>query len=160
MKIPKTSISMMVILGVWALVASMAVPGSVQIVRADGGGIEPPPSGTPEPQQKGPAVSGIISLDGTTATFAGKCKGKEVNVGPFTMIVDLIKVSDEPYVQSPNNSGMTNYPIAAAGPAGCYSTIGQENMIINTVNKITKFGNPTAPSLVVADITLQFLIPR
>jgi hypothetical protein len=141
MKVPKTSISMMVILGV----AAVAVLGGVQSIRADGG-IEPPPLGANE-KQKGPAIIGTISLDGLHATFAGKCKGNDVNVGPIDFPANLVNVTEQT---------MTNVRLPSSGPAGCYSTTGGEETIINTVNKLTKFGNPV--SQVTADVVLQFII--
>jgi hypothetical protein len=133
-----------------AMVLTFVALGSIQYALADGG-IEPPPLGANE-KQHGPAINGVISLDGTNATFSGKCKGVDVNVGPIAFPANLANVTEQT---------MTNVRLPGSGPAGCFKkdSPGGEETIINTVNKLTKFGSPT-PTHLTADVTLQFIVTQ
>ena len=108
-------------------------------------------AGAPEPPQEGeaysgPAVLGTITLTGTQASFSGQCKGQDVNVGPLPYTVALETVT-------PDNT--ENVRLGQAGPPGCHSLEGGEDLIINTVTKLQNLG-----SVINADVVLLFVIPR
>jgi hypothetical protein len=108
------------------------------------GGEEPP---TDAEKQIGPAIVGTITLTGTTAQFVGTCKGKDVLLGPVPLVLDLSQFQE---------SQLVNRRITDAGPAGCLSAAGGEDLIINTITKFMRFDG----TLVSADVVLLFVVPR
>jgi hypothetical protein len=55
---------------------------------------------------------------------------------------------------------MENVRLPQAAPAGCYkiNSAGGEDVVINTVTKLTKLGSPV--NNVIADVVLQFIIAQ
>ena len=103
---------------------------------------EGPPPGY---QQVGPAIVGTIVLDGYDASFTGQCKGNDINVS----------VPWPTYLNSITKENVENFVLMTAGPAGCHSDYGGEDIIIH---KVTKF-NATLTA-VVADVVILFLVPK
>jgi len=94
----------------------------------------------------GPALVGVIMLDGATASFTGKCKGNPVTAS-FEFNVDLVSVEPE-FIEG--------FRIPAGDLIGeCGTAQGTEtDIIVNTVTSFTK-----DPSLVTANVVAMYVVP-
>ena len=141
MRVTMKGIRAMVILGA---VAVFAVLGGVQYALADGG-IEPPPIFANE-RVSGPGIVGTATLDGSKLTFVGNCKGAPVQKVIDPYVVDLTTLTKE---------SITGDRFNQAGPVGCLSPLGGEDLFVSTVMKFTN-----TPGLVTADVILLYILVK
>jgi hypothetical protein len=111
------------------LVVALALPALLFTTTAAFAGNPAPPS---TERIIGPPIEGVIVINSTGAIFIGECKKQPV----------LIAL-EYPYDTTTfTEADLMNYRLDNAAPAGCFSAMGGENLIITGVQKFVNYTPP------------------
>ena len=118
------------------------------------GGPNPP---TGAEHLAGPAIVGGVEIvpdlsdpdNQISASFSGNCKGQPVILGPAIIEITFDDVTAE---------DLKDQRLLGAGPPGCLSDFGGENLIINVV---TRFVKETVPDEVInANVVILYVVGK
>lgn len=105
----------------------VALAISVLVLAAAGAFAGNPPTGSE--RVIGPPIEGVVVISGGQATFVGSCKKQPVLlVLPYSGELAAVTEAD-----------LMNVRIPGAGPAGCFSELGGEDLIVTGVQKFTNY---------------------